>query len=162
MPAMTSELHWQPYTDEALAQAFEGHADALALARDLAYVAHVYDDLIDENGRPDPGFVHGLIDRLMFSVPMNPFYRQHQHWLMPVLRVAVRNWQVANVIEARGDPDQLRLSYVLRDSFIDAMITVQELALGVDPTGARPTALRLLMTDNEWPTYAAEHARNKP
>lgn len=117
-------------TKEQLIQVVcKGDASAAEFLLAVTTIAHVWDDLIDQDRdvRPedvDNAFMHALV-----GLPRNAFYARHFDLLHPVLISAVNNWQVANQLEKMDSAGDLRIAFILRSSYVD-LVTQTAFILG--------------------------------
>lgn len=114
-------LHIQFKDDLALPES------AIQWLLDLWNLVQVLDDVADgdEIERPD-------LDRAIWSclagMPSNPFYQQHQSWLMPATAQMVLKWMASDLAERNGDADER--SYMWRAGYYDVVMTVTSLVHG--------------------------------
>ena len=102
---------------------FKGNAQASRLILMMFEVAHVWDDLID-NDNPDLSKedINKAFRYLIYDIPMNPIYRMipslPDHWLNVYLR-----WRDATAMEAEEKPD-IDKTYMLRAGLYDIPIII--------------------------------------
>ena len=90
---------------------FAGDRDALDLYERLVYVAHAWDDLIDQDKLVN---VNELMANLLLYLPGNPCYRRFEHEIRALMLTAMVSYQAANLMEQSGDAHKLELAHYLR------------------------------------------------
>lgn len=152
---------WETYSYEGLTQLFGGNDDAVRLMADLSRCAHLYDDLIDGDKTLNQDDVHDLMWRLLFSLPENPFYRQHQDLIRPVIATGIMNWRAANSIETNGNEEELRIAHVIRYSIADVALLILIILFGQEEAAKRSRSVRLMAQNDTWANYRSEHIHSK-
>lgn len=138
---------------------FGGNADAAALIDDLAYIAHLWDDLVDADQPRTPADINKAFALALIDVPANPFYVAHMQNLRPLIHVGVLGYLTANKMEASGDAHQLEIAHGLRYAIANVA------AYAVAATNEYEQTLRILpsmwttMMPERFEDYAKEHAR---
>ena len=90
---------------------FAGDRDALDLYERLVYVAHAWDDLIDQDKLVN---VNELMANLLLYLPGNPCYRLFEPEIRTLMLTAMVSYQAANLMERSGDEHKLELAHYLR------------------------------------------------
>ena len=90
---------------------FAGDRDALDLYERLVYVAHAWDDLIDQD---KPVNVNELMANLLLYLPGNRCYRRFEPEIRALMLTAMVSYQAANLMEQSGDAHKLELAHYLR------------------------------------------------
>lgn len=93
---------WELYTPAGILELMAGNTHAAQFLVDIARCSHTYDDLIDRDKPVADSAIHDLVWAMLVTLPTNPFYREHQDAIRPVLVTAILNWQAANDMEADG------------------------------------------------------------
>lgn len=148
---------WETYSPEGLLSLFDGNEDAARLMVDLSRWAHLYDDLIDGDKAVSQTDIHDLMWRLLFSLPENPLYRQHQDLIRPVIATGIMNWRAANSIESCGTEEELRIAHVIRYSIADVALIVLVILFGHEEAARRARRARLMSQNDTWGNYLSEH-----
>jgi len=116
---------------ERNAKLFEwvGDAHAVSFILTFADVCEVFDDLIDKD-KPvtDEDLVRTLF-AVLVDMPMNPFFAQFRHQLVPVIITGINAWLDANKLESGSDSDKV-FAYVLRDWYAELVSFVVYLTRG--------------------------------
>lgn len=102
---------------------FAGDRDALDLYERLVYIAHAWDDLIDQD---KPVNVNELMANLLLYLPGNPFYRRFESEIRALIMVSMVSYQAANLMEKSGDEHRIELAHYLRY----AVMSVATFAIG--------------------------------
>ncbi len=91
---------------------FLGDENAIALALDILYVVHVWDDLIDKDPITDKQ-ISTAFRKAIYDIPLNPLMCKELSilWLS-----CYHQWLAANELEAEGAENGLNKSYMLRAS----------------------------------------------
>lgn len=148
---------WPISTRERLLQALRGNEHAADMVDALARCSHIYDDLIDQDQPVPDDAVHELVWRLLIELPGNPFYRQHQDAIRPVLVTAILNWKAATDIEADGVEEELRLAHVMRYALADVLLLAMTIVGGRAWAMANAREARLMVQADTWAHYRNEH-----
>ena len=105
----------RPDENQFLAQALQGHQHAIEFCRSLFRISQTLDDLIDADKTLTGSQVISAFWQALIELPGNPFYREHEPFLRPLMAMALQDWRDSVVLE-RSDSDHNRtLAFVLRD-----------------------------------------------
>ena len=132
------------------------NADAVALYLHVARWSHTYDDLVDKDKPVSQEALHVFVWRMMFDIPLNPFFLTHQSVFRPLLMTGILNWIAANQMEASGEEEQLRIAHVIRYSVGDVLFAAMVLTGGIAHARLNAARARLMIQDETWLHYAAE------
>lgn len=133
---------------------FAGNADALDLYERLVFVAHAWDDLIDQD---KPVNVNTLMANLLIYLPSNACYRQFEAELRALFVVSTTGYMAANLLEATGKSHELELAHYLRYSVVCTAIFLISALNGVE-AGARILATAMpQMIPERLADYLKEH-----
>lgn len=114
---------------------FRGDTDAVRFALDVWAVTQVWDDLYDQDRPIERDVVVDALRRLMYTIPMNPFYALHPHELAPLMHDMILKWQIANTFESdQQDAGDIAKAWMLRAGIYQLFVSVASLA--VDPVWA--------------------------
>jgi len=143
--------------DEILDKICLGNAHAKAFLLMLADISQVWDDLIDRDSPVADEAINRAFCTALIDLQYNPFYQAHQASLLPVMELAILNWQNANQHEKRTDEAMLKVSYIKRSVLTDIMVFVASLV------GGRSHALALgpeieaaVFRDDDFEAYLLE------
>lgn len=100
-------------TAEAFQRWFKGEQTAVAYCLDLAYISHLWDDLIDKDKQRTDEEINNAFMAALFTIPTNPFFRKYESELRPLMASVVQQWEVSNVLEI-GDESDREKAYMLR------------------------------------------------
>jgi hypothetical protein len=148
---------WPRATDADLVELMAGNEDAARLVRDIVFLSHTYDDLIDADKPVPAEHIHALMWKLLHAMPQNPFYRQHEDMFRGVIIAAQLNWHAATAMERAGELEELRLAHVLRYSIADVAMLAMAIAGGQDHAMKNARRCRLLSQFDTWAHYKGEH-----
>lgn len=95
---------------------------AVAFCETLFRTTHVIDDLIDKD-RPvsDEAIFRAFWDCL-FELPLNPFYRQHEPYLRPIVANGFQDWWDSVKLERAGDRHGRTVAFILRDNLTSVVV----------------------------------------
>ena len=143
---------------EALAEAFCGDKDAVALAFHLARVADVWDNLIDRDKPVTPEDINDAFWLALVEIPRNQFYLRHMGHLQPLIAHSIFNYQIANAYETGAVPGEEAgvLAHVLRYSVADVIVHMAYLAGGRDWALKVGPRLRMLAQKDTLANFLAE------
>ncbi len=148
---------WELYSPEGILELMAGNVDAAQFLLDIARCSHTYDDLIDRDKPVSDAAIHDLNWTLLVTLPTNPFYREHQDTIRPVLVTAILNWQAATEMESRGVAEELRVAHVLRYALADVMLLCMVLTGGRDHAMKHARRAALMGRADTWAHYQFEH-----
>lgn len=148
---------WELWTEAGLLDLMAGNHDAAKFVVDIATVSHIYDDLVDGDKPVPPAAGHDLVWRLLFEIPVNSFFVEHQATLRPVLVTSLLNWRAANEMEQGAVLEELRISHVTRYALADVLLICMLLAGGKDHAERNARRARLMGQADTWAHYKAEH-----
>nr|WP_299241368.1 hypothetical protein [uncultured Halomonas sp.] len=115
-----------------LIEALRGNASAVNFCETLFRATHVIDDLIDKDRSVNDGDIFRTFWDCLFELPVNPFYRQHEPYLRPILANGFQDWWDSVKLERAGDAHARTLSFVLRDSLTSVVVQCAYLVGGYD------------------------------
>lgn len=87
----------------------------------MAYVLHVWDDMIDKDKPVTDEMVNQAFRYALVDIPRNPFYMRNFGDLNPILVNAINNWHIANSMERSGTAIELQAAFIIRSSYADLM-----------------------------------------
>jgi hypothetical protein len=154
--AVPSLPDWEPMTRAALEELLCGDMDAVNFYRCVAHCSHTYDDLVDRDKPVSPQALHTFVWRLLFELPLNPFFVKHQSVLRPLLMTGILNWIAANDMERSGSKEELRVAHVIRYAAGDILLAAMTLTGGIDHARTHARRARLMLQDETWLHYSTE------
>jgi len=92
-----------------------GDRDAVACILMISNVAEAWDDVFDQDHKPD---IDTAMVSLMVTLPMNPFWSKCQQWFQPLLVLCINAWLDARDMEAGTRDDKVQ-AFVLRNLGIE-------------------------------------------
>ena len=156
MEPQSSHPNWQPMTHELLRELLHSNEDAVQFYLHIARWSQVYDDLIDGDKPVSPDALHTFVWRMLFAIPLNPFFNTHQDTLRPLIMTGILNWVAANEMEKSGSVEELRVAHVTRYSVGDVLLACMVLTGGVEHARANARRASLMVRDETWQHYATE------
>ncbi len=118
--------HW---LSKNLREGFAIHDDAHDWLMELWNVIQVFDDMADGDFPDRENLIAALCGSLCL-MPANPFYRAHQHTLIPLVAVAILKWKASDDAERDGKASEM--SYAWRAGFYDIVLAVVQIEHGRD------------------------------
>lgn len=147
---------WEAMSLPALQDLLCHNADAVALYLHVARWSHTYDDLVDKDKPVSPEALHVFVWRMLFDIPLNPFFAANQTILRPLLMTGILNWIASNEMEASGEKEQLRVAHVIRYSGADVLFACMVLTGGIAHARLNACKARLMIQDETWLHYVTE------
>lgn len=136
---------WRKARDAQLLEWFGGDEFAVQFVTDIIQIAEVWDDIVDGDTL-DLRQVDSAMTAAMLRLPLNPFYREHGHYLTPLIIQAINTWKVSNAL-SNGNRDQRAVAFTLRHMDLQLVQAVVQLTQGQDM--AREIGIEI------WTQYAA-------
>ncbi len=137
-------------------QWFGGDVDALDLYERLVYVAHAWDDLIDQD---KPVNVNALMANLLLYLPGNRCYRRFESEIRALMLSSMVGYQAANRMERSGDDHKLELAHYLRYAVANVAMFLIGALNGVDRGAEILADAAPLMIPERLADYVKEHTR---
>src|SRR5574343_188825 len=94
-----------------------GNSWASKLCEDFLYVAHIWDDLYDQDKDRNIEEVNWAFCKALGAIPMNPIYQEHVQAFSALTLMAAMTWQIANRFE-NGNDDEKIGSFILRNTLL--------------------------------------------
>jgi hypothetical protein len=104
-----------------LLEVLKGNEAAADYCLGLAEVSQAWDDVVDGDKELTALRLHQAFMQAVVTLPANPFYRQHQAALQPLVESAVFDWCAANRLEKGSEHDK-SLAFVLRDNLVSVVV----------------------------------------
>lgn len=134
---------------------FAGNADALDLYERLVFIAHAWDDLIDQDKEAD---VNKLMANLLLYLPGNACYRRFEAELRPLFYVSTVSYMAANLMEKSRDSHKVELAHYLRYAVVGVAAFLIAVLNGIE-RGAQILADAMpVMVPERLAQYMEEHA----
>lgn len=100
---MTGKLEW-----------FAGNEHGLRMYSNLCELAHIWDDLVDQDKEITEARVNRAFFIALVELPANPLYARLQGQLLPFWVATISSYAVANKWEREKDEHGLELGHTLR------------------------------------------------
>jgi hypothetical protein len=140
-------------------QWFAGDRDALDLYERLVYVAHAWDDLVDQDKPVD---VSKLMANLLLYLPSNPCYVRYQGELRALFMVGMVGYEAANLIEGgERTGHQLELAHYLRYAVMHAAVFLIAALNGIERGAQILATAAPVMLPERLADYLKEHERDR-
>lgn len=111
---------------------FGGDPAGLAMYRILVDLAHVWDDLVDQDKPVAERDINMAFMACLVYLPMNPFYQRIQQAVIPMWMTVVSAYEAANQFERDKDPHGLEIAHILRYAAGNIVSYGMMIALGPD------------------------------
>lgn len=147
---------WEALSTETLSELLCGDSDAIEFYLHVARWTHTYDDLVDADKPITEEQLHVFVWRMLFDIPLNPFFDKYQGIFRPLLMNGILNWIAANDMEASKDKEQLRVAHVIRYSVGDILLAAMAITGGMEHARKNARRARLMIQDETWIHYLTE------
>lgn len=105
-----------------LCRVFPNAPAAVAFCETLFRISQTLDDLIDRDRPVSDEAIISAFWQALIELPANPFYRQHELYLRPLMAGALQDWRDSVALERSHDHHQRTLAFVLRDQLTSLVI----------------------------------------
>ena len=93
---------------------FGGNQDAMNMFNMFVDLAHVWDDLVDNDKTPSEESINNAFLICLVYLPANPFYQQIQQAVLPMWLTVVSAYTTANHYEKNKDAHGIEIAHGLR------------------------------------------------
>ena len=112
----------QPNERAFLQRVLQGQAAPILFCEALFRISQTLDDLIDGDKPVTGDAVYRAFWEALVDLPGNPFYRQHESALRPLMAAALQDWRDSVTLERAGDHHGRTLAFVLRDQLTGVVV----------------------------------------
>lgn len=105
-----------------LQQALQDCAPAIAFCETLFRISQTLDDLVDRDRPVSDDALYAAFWQALVELPANPFYRQNELYLRPLMAAALQDWRDSVILERSGDRHGQTLAFVLRDQLTSVVV----------------------------------------
>jgi hypothetical protein len=119
-------------TEDLLRKWTMGNDAAVALLLEIAQIARLADDIVDEGPENRQRNTAWLLIRALVHLPGNPFYAQYAGVLSPVLTIAIIKWQQSDEWRQSGAVMRPMFGFVYREAVRDVVTAVALIIGGYD------------------------------
>lgn len=98
------------------------NTSAIEFCRTLCRIAQTLDDIIDADRSLSGSRVISAFWQAMIELPANPFYREHEPFLRPLIAMAIQDWRDSVVLERSNSHHNKTLAFVMRDQLAGVII----------------------------------------
>ncbi|MNZ74012.1 hypothetical protein D3C78_924460 [compost metagenome] len=110
----------------------QGQAAPILFCESLFRISQTLDDLIDGDKPVTGNAVYRAFWEALIDLPGNPFYRQHESVLRPLMAAALQDWRDSVTLERTGDHHGRTLAFVLRDQLTSLVVQCAGIVGGFD------------------------------
>jgi hypothetical protein len=139
-----------------LQQVLRDDPHAVAFIEALSRISQTLDDLIDGDQPISKNQVVSAFWESLIELPANPFYRQHEPYLRPLMAQALQDWRTSLYLEATEDHHQRTLAFVLRDQLAGVIIQCAYLVGGETWMTRVSVAIRQHVHEDSLDDYLAD------
>lgn len=93
---------------------FGGNEDALKMYRQFVDLAHIWDDLVDQDKPVGEHAVNHAFGIALVYLPANPFYQMIQPQILPMWMTVISAFEAANHFEKTKDAHGIEIGHTLR------------------------------------------------
>ena len=112
----------QPNERVFLQRVLQDHGPAILFCEALFRISQTLDDLIDGDKPVAGEAIYQAFWEALIELPSNPFYRQHEPFLRPLMAAALQDWRDSVSLERVGDHHGRTLAFVLRDQLTGLVV----------------------------------------
>lgn len=117
---------------EFLLWAMQQNGPAVAFIETVSRIAQTLDDLIDGDKTISGERIFNSYWEALVELPVNPFYRQNELYLRPIIAGVMQDWRDSSVLERTQNQHNKMLAFVLRDQLATLIIQCAYLIGGRD------------------------------
>ena len=107
-----------------LVEVLRGDLSAVAMCEQLFRISQVLDDLVDGDKPVPAELIIKSFWEALIALPANPFYRQHESTIRPLMAAALQDWTDATRLERADDHHGKTIAFVLRDQLTSLVTQV--------------------------------------
>ena len=122
----------QPNERAFLQQVLQGQPAPILFCEMLFRISQTLDDLIDGDQPVTAAAVCRAFWDALIELPANPFYREHEPTLRPLMAAALQDWIDSTQLERAGDHHGRTLAFVLRDQLTSLVVQCARLVGGYE------------------------------
>ncbi|MGP3789760.1 hypothetical protein [Pseudomonas sp. B392_1p] len=115
-----------------LQRVLKDHGPAILYCETLFRISQTLDDLIDGDKPISGDDVYRAFWEALIELPSNPFYRQNEPFLRPLMAAAMQDWRDSVSLERAGDHHGRTLAFVLRDQLTGLVVQCAGIVGGFD------------------------------
>lgn len=105
-----------------LNQVLQSNSAAVSFCETLFRISQTLDDIIDGDKSVSGNDVVSAFWQSLIELPANPFYRQHEPYLRPLMASALQDWRDSVAMERADDDHGKHLAFVLRDQLTSVVV----------------------------------------
>lgn len=126
----------------------------------LFRISQTLDDLIDKDKPVSDGVLIRTFWEALIELPANPFYRQHEPYLRPLMASALQDWRDSTCLERSGSHHYKTLAFVLRDQLTGLVTQCAYLIGGYEWMGQVSLSIRDHFHEDSLHDYLSGVERN--
>jgi hypothetical protein len=143
--------------DYGEAEWFGGNPHAMQMYRILIDMAHVWDDLIDNDRPVDEHAINSAFLSALVYLPANPFYQTIQPSVMPMWVTVVSAYEAANKFERDKDEHGIEIAHMLRYAAGHIIAYAIHVCVGQEKAREYVPAMWKRVADERFAKYREEH-----
>lgn len=112
----------RPSETEFLNTVLRGEQAAVRFCLTLFSISQTLDDLIDKDREATEFEIFSAFWNSLIELPANPFYRQYEPYLRPLMASAMQDWRDSVALERSGSEHCKTIAFVLRDQLTSVVV----------------------------------------
>lgn len=129
---------------------------AVAFCETLFRISQTLDDLVDRDHPVSDDAIVSAFWQALIELPANPFYRQHEPYLRPLMASALQDWRDSVLLERSGDDHGKTLAFVLRTQLTGVVVQCAYLVGGEGWMNSVSEPIRRHFHDHSLEEYLAD------
>lgn len=129
---------------------------AVAFCETLFRISQTLDDLIDKDRAPEDAEIMSAFWQALIELPANPFYRQHEPYLRPLMATALQDWRDSVAMERADDHHGKTIAFVLRSQLTSLVVQCAYLVGGEGWMNQVSVAIRRHFYEDTLDTYLSD------
>ena len=113
-----------PRPNEAafLRSVLQNNESAATFCEALFRISQTLDDLIDKDRDLDDQIIISAFWKALIELPANPFYREHEPYLRPLMAASLQDWRDSVKLERSNSQHSQTIAFVLRDQLTSVVV----------------------------------------
>lgn len=143
--------------DYGEAEWFGGDPNAMQMYRMLIDMAHIWDDLIDQDKPVNEYAINSAFLIALVYLPANPFYQKIQPAVMPMWVTVVSAYEAANKFEREKDDHGIEIAHMLRYAAGQIIAYAIHVCVGQEKAREYIPVMWKRVADERFAKYRKEH-----
>lgn len=121
---------WREERNRRLMDWFANNKDAVVCMVLISNIVEIWDDLIDARESVSDTQINTAFLQTLIDLPSNPFWKQYQPLLNPIIMVSVNAWMDANDAQKSDEQWKRRMAFYLRNASMELVLYIAQLTGG--------------------------------